>query len=130
MPPDSMMDREQLICSLIWHLNPLLHRRVPLLTEQGLLSLPLVRHLAFVSVIDFTIDSGSTDRIQKLDNLSKKAVRRMEYCLHPRNRQNVEILMENYNIDSFRFRRKGNLVKIMYPQSSKYVDIPKSGAQH
>ena len=30
--------------------------------------------------IDFTIDSGSADRIQKLDNLQKKAVRRIEYC--------------------------------------------------
>ena len=45
--------------------------------------------------IDFTIDSNSADRIQKLDHLQKKAVRRIEYRLHPENRQNFEILMEN-----------------------------------
>ena len=37
----------------------------------------------FVSVIDFTIDSGSTDRIQKVDNLSKKAVRHSTAVTRP-----------------------------------------------
>ena len=60
--------------------------------------------------IDFTIDSGFGDRIQKLDNLQKKAVGRIEYCLHSENRQNVEILIENYNIESRRLCRKKDLV--------------------
>ena len=29
--------------------------------------------------IDFIVDSGSADRIQKLENLPKKAIRRVEY---------------------------------------------------
>ena len=73
--------------------------------------------------IDFTIDSGSADRIQKLDNLQKKAVRRIEYCLNPANRQNIETLMEKYNIESIRLRRKKNLAKIMYTQSSKIDNV-------
>ena len=44
--------------------------------------------------IDFTIDFGSADRIQKLNNLQKKAVQRIEYCLNPENRQNIETLIE------------------------------------
>ena len=76
--------------------------------------------------IDFTIDSGSADRIQKLDNLQKKAVRRIEYCLNPENRQNIETLMEKYNIESLRLRRKKNLAKIMYIQSSKIDNLKMS----
>ena len=64
--------------------------------------------------IDFTIDFSSADRIQKLDNLQKKGVRRIEYCLYSENRQNVEVLKENYYIESLRLCRKTNLVKIMY----------------
>ena len=30
--------------------------------------------------IDFVVDSGSSDRVQKLDRLQKKALRRIEYC--------------------------------------------------
>ena len=40
---------------------------------------------------DFSIDSGSADRILKLDNLQKKAVHRIEYCPYPEN-----ILMKKY----------------------------------
>ena len=73
--------------------------------------------------IDFTIDSGSADRIQNLDNLQKKAVQRIEYCLNPENRQNIETLMEKYNIESIRLRRKRNVTKIMYTQSSKIDNL-------
>ena len=57
--------------------------------------------------IDFVIDSGSADRIKKLDNLQKKAIRRIEYC----------------NDRNLRLRRKRNLVKIMYSQSKIALNL-------
>ena len=40
--------------------------------------------------------------------------------------QNVETLMEKYNIESLRLRRKRNLAKIMYTQSSKIDNVEMS----
>ena len=72
--------------------------------------------------IDYVIDSGSTDRIQKLDNLQRKAIRRIEYSLAPENRKKVEILQEEYNIEDLKLRRKRNLVKIMHAQSATDIN--------
>ena len=68
--------------------------------------------------IDFVVESGSADRIQKLNNLQKKAVRRVEYCTIPENRQNLDVLLEKYKIESLKLRRRRNLVKIIYSQSA------------
>ena len=68
--------------------------------------------------IDFVVESGSADRIKKLDTLQIKAVRRIEYCMVPENKQNLDVLLEKYKIESLQLRRKRNLVKIMYSQSS------------
>ena len=68
--------------------------------------------------IDFVVESGSADRIKKLDNLQKKAIRRVEYCKTPEMRQSLDVLLEKYKIENLRLRRKRNLVKIMYSQSS------------
>ena len=68
--------------------------------------------------IDFVVESGSADRIQKIENLQKKAIRRIEYCTIPENRKDLDVLLEKYKIESLKLRRKRNLVKIMYSQSS------------
>ena len=68
--------------------------------------------------IDFVIDSASTDRIRELDNLQKKAVHRIEYSLAPENRKHIETLLNKYNIEELKTRRKKNLVKIMHIQST------------
>ena len=72
--------------------------------------------------IDYVIDSGSADGIQKLDNLQRKAIRRIEYSLAPENRKKVEILQDEYNIDDLKLRRKRNLVKIMHAQSATDIN--------
>ena len=73
--------------------------------------------------IDFVVESGSADRIQKLDNLQKKAIRRVEYSVTPENRQNLDVLLGKYKIECLRLRRKRNLVKIMYSQSSYILNL-------
>ena len=72
-------------------------------------------HLDYV---DCVVDSGSADRIQKLDNLQKKALRRIEYCINKTNRQDKKALGEKYKIEELKLRRKRNLAKIMYARSS------------
>ena len=76
----------------------------------------MIRHHLYY--IDFVVDSGSADRIKKLDTLQKKALRRIEYCIDPDGRQNVDSLKGRYNIEDLRLRRKRNLIKIMYSQSA------------
>ena len=73
--------------------------------------------------IDFVIDSGSADRVQRLDNLQKKVTRKIEYCIVPENRRDINDLYRSYNIESLKLRRKRNLVKIMYSQSTDVQNI-------
>ena len=73
--------------------------------------------------IDFVVDSGSFDRVLKLDRLKKKALHRIEYCINLKDRQDTDVLMVKYNIEEIRLRRKGNLVKIMYPQSQSIENL-------
>ena len=56
----------------------------------------------YLDYIDFVIDSGSADRIQRLDNLQRKAIRRIEYSIAPENRKKVEILQEEYDIEDLK----------------------------
>ena len=51
-----------------------------------------------------------------LDVKWKKALRRIEYCINPDDRQDTDVLMVKYNIEELRLRRKRNLVQIMYTQ--------------
>ena len=67
--------------------------------------------------IDSVVESGLADRIQKLDTLQKKAIRRIDYCMAPENKQSLDVLLEKYKIESLHVRRKGNLLKIMCSQS-------------
>ena len=67
--------------------------------------------------IDFVVDSSSADRIQKLDNLQKKAIRRVEYCMNKGDRSDYNVLQHKYNIKDLRLRRRRNLVKIMYTRT-------------
>ena len=73
--------------------------------------------------IDFVVDSGSSDRVQKLDRLQKKALRRIEYCMNPDDRQDTDVLRVKYNIEELRLRRKRNLVKIMHTQSKNIENL-------
>ena len=68
--------------------------------------------------IDFVVESGSADRIQRLDNLKKKAIRRIEYCKNVENRQDKKVLQGKYKIEDLALRHKRNLVKIIHTLSA------------
>ena len=88
------------------------------MTEKTAMKIYKVMIRPHLDYIDFVVESGSDDRIKKLDNLKKKAVRRIEYCPVPENRQDLDVLIEKYKIESLHLRRKSNLAKIMYSRSS------------
>ena len=77
--------------------------------------------LPHLNYIDFVVNSGSSDRVQKLD--SKKALCRIEYCINPDDRQDTDVLMVKYNIEELRLRRKKNVVKIMYTQRKNIENL-------
>ena len=47
----------------------------------------------------------------------------IEHCMVPENRKHFDVLIEEYKIESLSLRRKRNLVKIMYSQSSQVQNI-------
>ena len=79
-------------------------------------------HLAYV---DLVVDSGSADRVKKLDTLEKKAIRRIEYCINVENKQEINVLRVKYKIEDIKLRRKRNLPKIMYFQSLNIDNLKK-----
>ena len=44
--------------------------------------------------INFVVDWGSADRVQKLNKLQKKALWLIEYCVNNENRQDKKVLSE------------------------------------
>ena len=79
--------------------------------------------------IDFVVDSGTQDRIKKLDRLQEKAIRRIEYTFDKNSRKEIDVLQKEFNIDSLPVRRKRNLVKLVHKSSKNKVNIDISRPQ-
>ena len=79
--------------------------------------------------IDFVVDSGTSDRIQKLDRLQGKVIRRIEYCFDKNHRKELDVLQGEFNIEPLPLRRNRNLVKIVHKTSKNMenVDISRPG---
>ena len=72
------------------------------------------------------VDSGNADRIQKLDRLQEKAIRRIEYCFEKESRKDLDVLQKDFNIETLSLRRKRNLVKIVHKTSKDTSNIDTS----
>ena len=75
--------------------------------------LPVTMNVPQYSVID----SSSSDRVQKVDKLQNKAIRRIEYCIVPDRRVDIDELQVRYNIEKLTLRRKRNLLRIIHKKS-------------
>ena len=73
--------------------------------------------------IDFVVDSGTSDRIQKLDRLQGKVIRRIEYCFGKNHRKEIDVLQGEFNIEPLSLRGKRNLVKIVHKTSKNTVNV-------
>ena len=53
----------------------------------------------YLDYIDFVVESGTFDRILKLDRLQEKAIRRIEYCTDKNARKKIDVLQEEFKIE-------------------------------
>ena len=72
---------------------------------------------------DFLIDSGHSAKVEKLERLQEHIVRLIEYRPAKENREDINILLSRYNLDSLKTRRKKNLLCLMYDQSRDHVNV-------
>ena len=56
--------------------------------------------------IDSVVESGSADRIQKLDTLQKKAIRRIEYCMAPETNKVLMYCWKNTKLIAYMYDEK------------------------
>ena len=54
----------------------------------------------YLEYVDFVIESSTKEKIDRIDNLQRKALRRIEYCNNPEDRQTYDELGCKYNIES------------------------------
>ena len=71
----------------------------------------------YLEYIDFVIKSSTKEKIKRIDNLQRKALRRIEYCNNPEDRESYDILGRKYNIEQLCVRRKRSLLRMMYTVS-------------
>ena len=64
--------------------------------------------------IGFIIESGTNEKVAKLDKLQDKALRRIEYCSKPEDRSEYAVLRNKYNIEELSVCQKHSLLRTMY----------------
>ena len=70
---------------------------------------------------DYMVDSGTQNKIDKLERIQDRIVRTIEFKHTAENRENIDKL--KYNIEKLCVRRKQNLLKIMFGQSRNEMNI-------
>ena len=61
---------------------------------------------------DFVVDSAHISKVDKLDRIQERIVRLIEYCPLRENREDINVLLKRYNLESLRNRRKRSLLRI------------------
>ena len=72
---------------------------------------------------DFIIDSAHLSKVDKLDRIQERIIRLIEYCPSKDNRDDINVLMKRYNLESLRIRRKRNILNLMYNQSQDMENV-------
>ena len=77
----------------------------------------------YLEYVDFVIESCTKERVDKIDQLQKRALRRIEYCCNPEQRETYKFLGSKYNIEELHVRRKRSLLRHMYINSKDINNI-------
>ena len=72
---------------------------------------------------DFLIESGTKEKVERLDRLQTRIIRCIEKRFDVDKRKDLPELYRKYNLEPLEIRRKRNLVKLMYSESKKEVNI-------
>ena len=66
------------------------------------------------SIEFFMVDSRLGFRKQKLDNLKKKALRGIEYCMNAEHRPNLDLLQDKYKVENVCLHHKITWLRLMH----------------
>ena len=77
-------------------------------------------HLEYV---DFIIESGRKNLVNKLDRFQERALRKIEYCTLPERKKSYVELGIKYDIEDLSVRRKRSLLSQMYGQSKCEINL-------
>ena len=73
--------------------------------------------------IDFIVESGTKEKIEKLDKTQDKALRHIEFCNDKDDRLNYDLLRNKYNKEELSVGRKISLLRIMYDNSKSNENV-------
>ena len=86
---------------------------IHLISENTAALIYKCKTMPHLDYIDFVIESGPADRVSKINNIQKKAICRIEYCVEPESRSDLKLLQVKYGIEDLKLRRKRNMAKII-----------------
>ena len=93
------------------------------ITEETAVKVYKIMIRPYLEYIDFVIESSTKEKIDRIDNLQRKALRRIEYCNNPEERKTYEELGGIYKIEKLCVRRKRSLLRMMYIASKDINNI-------
>ena len=93
------------------------------ITEETAVKLYKTMIRPYLEYVDFVTESSTKEKIDRIDILQRKALRRIEYCNNPEDRQTYDELGCKYNIEKLSVRRKRSLLCIMYIESKDSNNI-------
>ena len=99
-----------------------IHRYI---TEETAVKLYKTMIRPYLEYVDFVIESSTKKKIDRIDNLQRKALRRFEYCNNPEDRQTYDELGCKYNVEKLSVRRKRSLLRMINIESKDSNDIKK-----
>ena len=77
----------------------------------------------YLEYVDFIIESSTKEKVLKVDALQHKALRRIEYCRTPEEKETYEVLERKFKIEKLEIRRKRSLLRLMYISSKDSTNI-------
>ena len=86
---------------------------VHLISENTAALIYKCKTMPHLDYIDFVIESGPADRVSKINNIQKKAICRIEYCVESESRSDLKLLQVKYGIKDLKLRPKRNMAKII-----------------
>ena len=93
------------------------------ITEETAVRIYKVMIRPYLEYVDFAIDSSSKEKVDRIDRLQCKALRRIEHCNIPEEREPYVVLERKYKIEKLCIRRKRSLLRMMYMSSKDNDNI-------
>ena len=77
----------------------------------------------YLEYVDFVIECSTKEKVERIDKLQDKAIRRIEFCNNTEDRESYEVLERSYKMEKLCVRRKRSLLRVMYIASKNTDNI-------